>query len=1782
MNTKTQLSFREFFVYEFLERALQKVNEINDVQVQKFVVDFVKAIRTSADFIEGIETLAQFPGTSDLSIFFADILENLSIYNPEEINSKLDELSDDLIEMFKLLKNDENWVESLEKFKAEVGGVYAYAEESKREKVTLEEFCDFWLKSRFNEFFAAVLKEKNNAELGKKLFQSLFSKKSTSDLLQIVEDRNFNSLLEQFDSILEYKRKKIDDYFVSNFYQNVDSFLDDFFQAVENKPQVIEEFLSKLSEIQLETLEEKAKGLEEKVSIQKKDATLEPQLEGVLSEYLTKEFLETLNDITDIIEELSQSSDEKLWNELEDNAGYLIEMGSIHNVRFLELLGQQLKDLKDELIKIGLSIDNEIKQKFDSFIDELKNQITDFKTLNHALIEELINNNFSSFKNMITEKAIAVTIKEDKYSLESDYSKILNSFQVAHQYYWELISKEYAKWLSHRDRQKEAERLSGWLEHLRFWYSLLGFSHILPSLAYLDKIFTTLQYGEVSTNLDAYIQEFLMTMPERPEELLKEKIDTFVKRVESQGITLQQEKLAFHEVKKEVITLILNIFEEKIQTLSDAAYLLDHLTNTISKLTIANEKEVLELLSKLKSNIEENYEIWSDSDFNAKIKHTLNEFVIKLKNREYIDAAHLLDELNDKVLSFKFDKELKKSSPTITLVEESEEEEEELESLFHEPVEEEKEEVISQEPEELTEEDLKQLFFKEAEKYIDGIKKGLNKLKEDPTDGEAKNLVFKNAHALKGSSKMMGFEDIGNLLELCEDTFEKLIEKELPVPGEIINHMEGLIPKVLKNDVQSVSINELKEKWTEILESFEKETEKKEEEELREDEFVILSEQDQDLLQIFEEEAKDVIKQLKGISKYIQEFTFESKVKNELMQSLHKIDSAAKMLGFSEIALIIDKLQEIVNKIEQEDEKFIKIFGKVLNQSVLVVEQLSREKRVKKEMFNDTLSNLDNLLTGKIENVSKELSVEEIKVVDEEHQEPSKETIEKETELKPSKEIGQDVIQLFINEVNTTLEKIRDSYLSLEINPDDKEKIYTLFRQMHTLKGAASMVNMVKLQELSHKFEDVLEQYYNTGKGLPVILIHLIQQGIEEIEYIVNNIQTNQKESVSPQYAIILKNMEAMNVNMGGKEQGESVIATKTEESLTIKEGLKDQEIVKIPISKLDELLNNSVELVITNNELLRFINKFSAETKKLESERKELTELKNLSRDLYQHYDEIYNLVSNISKKKENTFGQVEVIRPSLENLMKKVEQLYIEIKTLEDGIKDTLKEFELNFEKTHKISNRLYDYILQVRMVPISLLFDLFPRAVEEIAKKFNKKVKLKIEGGETELDRSMVEHLFEPLLHIIRNSIDHGIEPPEIRKKKGKSEEGIIHLSAKQEKDSVVITISDDGEGIDFEKIRKKIVKQKFVTREEAKTLSNDELLKYLFMPGFTTKEEVSEISGRGIGLDVVERQVRKVKGEIKIETEKGKHTTFYLKFPITLSVTQCILCRIEDTVFGIPIYNVENTFDIKGGDLKREGDILVYEVDNINVHLLYLNELVNMGKLNLEDEATQSRTFSVIMVRSPRKNFGLLVDKIDRRAELIVKPLSPNLHNFPYISGGAVLPDASIALILDIEEIVEKILVENKSKQNAKKADNNVVLLKRITQKQKIPYTDQPTIMLIDDSESVRAYMMQLLEKEGFEVQAFSNVKDAREHMEKQKPDLIIVDLELPEISGYEFVLNLSSKEETKDIPFMFFTGKKVEVIENLARDLNALGYILKPFDEKNLLKKLKKLFVKIEK
>ena len=380
--------------------------------------------------------------------------------------------------------------------------------------------------------------------------------------------------------------------------------------------------------------------------------------------------------------------------------------------------------------------------------------------------------------------------------------------------------------------------------------------------------------------------------------------------------------------------------------------------------------------------------------------------------------------------------------------------------------------------------------------------------------------------------------------------------------------------------------------------------------------------------------------------------------------------------------------------------------------------------------------------------------------------------------------------------------------------------------------------------------------------------------------------------------------------------------------------------------------------------------------------------------------------------------FEKIKAERATQE-VMQEISNNYGDLFTPLEPIQGRMKEAIGRFQGASQILNRttgeLQEGVMQIRMVPISRIFNRFPRLVRDVSRDLNKQVRLVIEGEETELDKSVVDDLIDPLIHCVRNSVDHGLEMPEERKRKGKSEEGTVFLRAANEGSMIVIDINDDGKGIDVNAVRHRAVSNGLI--HPSKSLSDVEAFNLIFEPGFSTAKTITNISGRGVGLDVVKKQIEKLNGSVNIWSELGSGTKVTIKLPLTLAIIQGLLVRVGEEVYAIPISTVLDGHRIKSSDIDHIDN---YEVFNVRNEAVSLFRLSNLFKIPVE-EADEHRY--VILVGSEKKKMGLMVDALIGEEDVVIKPLKDRYTNVPGIAGATILGDGTVALIIDVGQLLE---------------------------------------------------------------------------------------------------------------------------------------------------------------
>ncbi|WP_254075467.1 chemotaxis protein CheA [Paenibacillus tritici] len=652
---------------------------------------------------------------------------------------------------------------------------------------------------------------------------------------------------------------------------------------------------------------------------------------------------------------------------------------------------------------------------------------------------------------------------------------------------------------------------------------------------------------------------------------------------------------------------------------------------------------------------------------------------------------------------------------------------------------------------------------------------------------------------------------------------------------------------------------------------------------------------------------------------------------------------------------------------------------------------------------------------------------------------------------------------IFIEELNEQLERIDQSLLALEHSPT-AELIQTIFRAAHTIKGSASTMGFREMSDLTHEVEYALEWVREKKPEITGILIDTLFRALDAMkllrsQYVSGGDFTDCSAVVAEIKALINKPAEAQPVRLPVLNEAErlqaeeAVAAGYALVSLTVT--LKEECLMKaarhyILLQRIEEVCGPVIAIALAPppapgaDEDVRY-SQFAvvaAASKEIEQVSEQLTGETDVVSMVIAPFLPVSPAGANTqaaaepvqaesqgsSQGKERSHGAQATVRVSVErldHLMNLVGELLIEQTSLanlsatgqrNDPAK-VLPDIGSVSDHMGGIIKELQEGVMKTRMLPIDQLFNRFPRLVRDLAQKLGKDIELQIQGGETELDRIIIEELSDPLIHLIRNSADHGIESPEVRTQQGKSPKGRITLTSFHEENQVVIRLEDDGQGIDAAKIKASALSKGIITEEQAGYLTAQEAVSLIFEPGFSTASEVSEVSGRGVGMDIVRSQIGRLNGIIDIETEPGAGTVFIIRLPLTLAIIKGLLVNVSRRVLILPMYNVAEIVRISPEEIQVvQGEQAIINHGRI-VPLSWLRD-----KLHYPRTERRSKTIPLVIVRSVDRIAAFAVDEIIGNQEVVIKSMGAYLGTMNHLSGATILGNGRVALILDASYLV----------------------------------------------------------------------------------------------------------------------------------------------------------------
>jgi two-component system chemotaxis sensor kinase CheA len=581
-----------------------------------------------------------------------------------------------------------------------------------------------------------------------------------------------------------------------------------------------------------------------------------------------------------------------------------------------------------------------------------------------------------------------------------------------------------------------------------------------------------------------------------------------------------------------------------------------------------------------------------------------------------------------------------------------------------------------------------------------------------------------------------------------------------------------------------------------------------------------------------------------------------------------------------------------------------------------------------------------------------------------------------------------EIIEDFIIETQEILDALDEKFVELEKDRANQPLLNEIFRSVHTIKGAAGFLGFNQIVELTHATENVLKKLRDGIMDATPEIMDVVLQAVDMLKKLLEYVkaQDDRREDLSE----IISTLKAI-------DSGDLLL--KNAEKETIKEEITadNTSVCEIPEEVLTNDENDKPSINNQNDK-----GKISEpEIQNRESNPKETIHVEQTIRVDVERLDSVLNLV-----------GELVLGRNRLMKITSNLESKYTDDPEV-SSLSETMAFLNL-------ITSDLQIAVMKTRMQPVRKVFNKFPRMVRDLARSCNKDVELLISGEDTEVDKSVIENIADPLVHLIRNAIDHGIEPRNERIEKGKPEKGLIKLSASQEGNNIVIEIDDDGRGINVDAVKRKALEKRLVTEEQLQNVSDKDALEYIFLPGFSTAQQVSDISGRGVGMDVVKTNLAKLNGSIDIITEEGRGTRFTIKLPLTLAIIQTLMVEVQGETYAIPLGSVLETVKIGQDEIKTIDTQEVIQLRGEIVPILRLARL-----FNIYSEDNKDRYYAVV-VSAEDKKFGIVVDRLKGQEEVVIKAVEGELINFRdsnIIAGATITGEGRVVLIIDVAMMLQ---------------------------------------------------------------------------------------------------------------------------------------------------------------
>jgi chemosensory pili system protein ChpA (sensor histidine kinase/response regulator) len=809
-------------------------------------------------------------------------------------------------------------------------------------------------------------------------------------------------------------------------------------------------------------------------------------------------------------------------------------------------------------------------------------------------------------------------------------------------------------------------------------------------------------------------------------------------------------------------------------------------------------------------------------------------------------------------------------------------------------------------------------------------------------------------------------------------------------------------------------------------------------------------------------------------------------------------------------------------------------------------------------------------------------------------------------------EVPDEILEFFQPEAEEHLQIVSDCLISLEgiNNPDEINK---LFRAIHTVKGSAAQVGLKRLGAIAHRVEDLIGRLREGELEPSPAVIDVCLESVDILKKTLHREFIDDAEMrtvVDSLLGRIAEFAPADGDEFEATVNPESAIAVAANSAIdyphppapaSVKKSTKPQptngataKSVRIALERLDRMMNTVGELVINRTRMVGRVDELEKLVETLSFSRERLQGKVAEFQDKYE-FTRINTSRSNTAWKNSRTpeiltsvaagetsffseFSELEMDRyDDFSILSRSMAEISADVNEVLSQLQGFIGRVEGDIDEFTKLAHHLQDEFTAARMVPIGTLYSRLSRAVRDAAKSSGKSVELDPSGSETELDNNIIQQISDPLVHLVRNSVAHGIERAEDRVAAGKPHTGRVALRAYHRGNHIYIEVEDDGRGIDYQRVKQSAVERGLVSPETADRLTERDLREMLFHPGFSTAPVKTELAGRGVGLDVVRANLSALNGEIEIQSIAGSGTKFTLKVPLTLIISPALFVRCGATSFALPLAVVEEIRRLRSDEIEDVGGKLLTKIRDVVTEVVRLDNYLGLPPLE-----PVNGYFHMVVANIGDRKIGLVVEEVIGKDEIVIKSLGEYLRRVKIFPGTTIAPDGSLILLIDLNRMVAAEPTERRALQaNASAArifaPGSAAVARGTIPTEAIDRVEQERLIVVaDDSISVRKFVGRMLEKNGYRVRLAADGLEAAELVAQHGCHLVITDLEMPRMTGYELMAQLRQSPATRRIPVLVVTSRAGEKHRNRAVKEGAAAFLTKPVQEDQLIAAVEQL------